>query len=174
MPFQLYTTYNQRQRKLRQIFSSLLGKNQVIQESIFQQNDKTAMLKFSQEIQHHRQLTTLVIEQIKQWKEYLLQISPQAYGDEHIAFYYQNSDYVLKILNDVDFIAQSFLSTKVTFSYKQDPFLMRPFTQNKDQKNQYAQIFRFRHEEQQHYVSCLEFLAEERADYLKRKIKVKQ
>ena len=88
------------------------------------------MQKFREEIQHHRQLTALVIEQIKQWKEYLLEINANVYGDEHITFYYKGNDYVLKILNDIDFIGQSFLTSKVVFSHKQDPFIMRPYTEN--------------------------------------------
>jgi hypothetical protein len=88
------------------------------------------MSKFGLEIGNYRQLTALVIEQIKQWKEYLLNINANPYGDEHIAFFFQGTDYLLKILNDVDFIGQSFLSSKITFSFKQDPFILRPYTEN--------------------------------------------
>lgn len=48
------------------------------------------------------------------------------FEDEHISFFYQGEDYLLKILKDTDFIAKSFLAEKVAFSHKQDPFLMRP------------------------------------------------
>lgn len=88
------------------------------------------MAKLTEEVRHLRLLTILVVEPIKKWKEYLQFISPNIFEDEHIAFFYQNEDYLLKILRDTDFISKSFLSDKVTFSYKQDPFIMRPFTED--------------------------------------------
>ena len=84
-----------------------------------------------------------------------------------------NQDYLLKILNDTDFISQSFLSTKVVFSHKQDPFLMRPFTENQSD-DPYVQMFSYEIVDQKRYIKCLEYLSEERADYLKRKVAVRE
>jgi len=86
-------------------------------------------------------------------------MSASVFADEHIAFYYQDFDYMIKILNDTDFITQSFLAYKVIFSTKQDPFLMRPATQNDFHSNPYVQLFAFTPEEQQRYIKCLEHLA---------------
>jgi len=83
-----------------------------------------------------------MIEQIREWIHYLHSIGSSVYGDEHIAFFFHNQDYLLKILDDIDFISKSFLSTRVVFSHKQDPFLMRPFTENQS-NDPYIQMFKF-------------------------------
>jgi hypothetical protein len=144
------------------------------QESVFQDSSQPLLATFKAEIGHYRQLTALVIEQIQQWKEYLLGINPTVYGDGHIAFFFQGNDYLFKILGDTDFIGQSFLSSKVTFSYKQDPFLLRPYTESQTEANPYLQLFKYEPDERDRYVKALQFLAEERADYLKRKITVRE
>lgn len=84
----------------------------------------------------------MVIEQIREWLQYLRSISPSIYGDEHVGFFYQNEDYLLKILDDTGFISKSFLSTRVMFSHKQDPFILRPFTDNQS-SDAYVQVFKF-------------------------------
>lgn len=46
----------------------------VRQESLFENNDQSVTNKFKEEVQHHRKFTAMVIEQIKDWKNYLLSI----------------------------------------------------------------------------------------------------
>ena len=89
----------------------------------------------------------------------MLQINSNPFGDEHLAFFYQGNDYLLKILNDVDFMRTSFLSSKVSFSAKQDPFLLRPFTESQSEENEELMVFGFTNEERGRYVECLQFLA---------------
>ena len=83
-----------------------------------------------------------MIEQVRDWKQGLEEISAKVFADEHIAYHLHDADYLIKILNDTDFVSQSFLSSKVTFSTKQDPFLMRPTTEPTAQDNPFAQLFR--------------------------------
>ena len=53
---------------------------------------------------------------------------------------YNGEDYFITLLNDNMFMFNSFLSNYVSFSQKNDPFIMRPFVD--DRKNdKYAQLF---------------------------------
>ena len=79
---------------------------------------------FREELVHYRKLTNFVISHIRNWRQNLDQISSEL---EYPSFKYRQEDYLIKILNDCEFIFNSFLSKFVKFSYKNDPYIMRPF-----------------------------------------------
>ncbi len=66
-----------------------------------------------------------MIKQIKQWKDYLIELSEIDFED-YPAFISREEDYFLTLLNDNMFIFNSFLSKYVNFSQKNDPFFLRP------------------------------------------------
>lgn len=72
---------------------------------------------------HYRKLTGFVINHIREWREYLNKISSEI---EYSAYIYKDEDYLIKLLNDCEFMFSSFLSKFVKFSFKNDPFIMRP------------------------------------------------
>ena len=56
-------------------------------------------------------------------------------------YYYENQNYLLKLINDNSFVSNSFLSEYFRFSTKNDPFLVMPLIKlENDQINQTKRI----------------------------------
>lgn len=56
-------------------------------------------------------------------------------------YYYENQNYLLKLINDNSFVSNSFLSEYFRFSTKNDPFLVMPLIKlENDQINETKRI----------------------------------
>jgi hypothetical protein len=79
------------------------------------------------DISNYRKLTVHVIDLIVQWRTYIQSLTHDVKKrKEKIEYYYMESNYLLSILNDSNFIAASFLSNFFTFAVRNDPFIFKP------------------------------------------------
>lgn len=124
---------------------------------------------------HYRKLTKLAIGHIQAWKEYLGTISPEV---EFTSYWHKGEDYLLKVLNDCEFIFNTFLSRFVKFSFRNDPFILRPWLDGRDagegSEGKYARLFQFEQEEKGEYMVYINYLADQRARFLETRITSKR
>lgn len=78
-------------------------------------------------IHHFRKLTAYVVQLIKMWRSSIYGISddPRRYR-ERVIFFHNDSNYLLKMLFDGNFLKDSFLKKYLEFNKNFDPFLLKP------------------------------------------------
>ena len=143
------------------------GKKCLTQDNLFNnQDDNVTKHVFREELVHYRKLTNFVINHIRTWREYLDKISPEI---EYAAFMHKHDDYLIKILNDCEFVFNSFLSKYVKFSFKNDPYILRPHVDGRGEEK-YLDLFKLDEEERAKFMIDLNYLSEERSKYLASKV----
>jgi len=79
-----------------------------------------------------RSLTISAIDNIKDWREFLLRLqkyqtkSVEKRRPQQLMFYYDHLNYLIKIRSDTHFINHSILNKYFPFSTKFDPFFVYP------------------------------------------------
>ena len=56
------------------------------------------------------------------------------YKNDQIIFFYNNNNYLIKMLNDNNFIFHSILANYIKFAIKHDPFILKPLKNNQRDK----------------------------------------
>lgn len=67
-----------------------------------------------------------MVELMGKWKQYIQSLThDQKKQREQLSYYYQEDNYMLKMLTDLGFLRVSILANFFDFSMRNDPFLMK-------------------------------------------------
>lgn len=105
-----------------------------------------------------RLLNIELIEEIEKWREPYVEIRKQATiptTNEPIAFLYKGQNYLIKMINDVDFMATCPIEG-LTFAIGNDPFILKPL---KTAEPEIALKLQVDETLQQKIAECMDLLA---------------
>jgi hypothetical protein len=131
-----------------------------------------------------RKLTLLIIDKIKKWKDWLISLneSPLSASSlshqnshENFVFLYADDNYLMRILNDTNFLSNTILADDLHMATKNDPFILRPLKEEKTASNlRFMEVVDCDADLKVRMTKALEYLAAEKAEELRSKIIIPQ
>lgn len=74
-----------------------------------------------------------MVDRVARWRDWLKSVNPR--NQTNFVFLYSYEDYMLRMLNDTNFMASTVLGEYLIFAQKDDPFIMRPLKEKKTARN---------------------------------------